>query len=53
MINIGLLGLGTVGQGIVEIISERQKELKDLTGSEIRLKKILVKEIVDLLNFGL
>lgn len=45
MINIGLLGLGTVGTGVVEILNKRQKELKDLTGKEIRIKKILVKDI--------
>lgn len=45
MINIGLLGLGTVGTGVVEILERRQKELKGLTGKEIRVKKILVKNI--------
>lgn len=36
MINIGLLGLGTVGTGIVEILEERCEKIK--------IKKILVKE---------
>lgn len=45
MINIGLLGLGTVGSGVVEILQQRKKELKHLTGKDIRLKKILVKDI--------
>ncbi|MFA5576584.1 MAG: homoserine dehydrogenase [Tissierellaceae bacterium] len=43
MINIGLLGLGTVGQGVIEIIDSSQKELSELVGQEIGIKKILVK----------
>lgn len=42
---IGLLGLGTVGTGVVEILEKRQEELKSLTGREIRIKNILVKNI--------
>lgn len=42
MINIGLLGLGTVGTGVVEILEERKDSLKLLTGKEIVIKKILV-----------
>lgn len=45
MINIGLLGLGTVGKGVVEILNKRQKELEDLTGRKVRVKKILVKNV--------
>lgn len=43
MINIGLLGLGTVGLGIVEILDKRKDELKAILGSELRIRKILVK----------
>ncbi len=45
MVNIGLLGLGTVGSGVVEILDKRRKELKGLTGQEIRIKKVLVKDL--------
>lgn len=45
MIGIGLLGLGTVGTGVVEILEKRQEELKSLIGKEIRIKKILVKNL--------
>lgn len=45
MINIGLLGFGTVGTGIVEILKNRQEQLCKLTGHEVRIKKILVKNI--------
>ncbi|SDZ23248.1 homoserine dehydrogenase [Proteiniborus ethanoligenes] len=45
MIGIGLLGLGTVGAGVVEILNKRQEELKALTGKDIEIKKVLVKDI--------
>ena len=45
MINIGLLGFGTVGTGVVEMLNTRQEELRRLIGSEIRIKKILVNDI--------
>lgn len=43
MINIGILGFGIVGTGVVEIIGERKEELKNLLGKEINVKKVLVK----------
>ncbi len=45
MINIGLLGLGTVGSGIVEIIQQRGAIIKETTGTGIRVNKVLVKNI--------
>lgn len=45
MINIGVLGLGTVGSGIVKIINTRKDILKQNTGHEINIKKILVKDL--------
>lgn len=45
MINIGLLGLGTVGIGVAEILNKRQDELKALTGKTVTIKKVLVKDI--------
>lgn len=45
MINIGLLGLGTVGSGVMEILNKRKDELKVTLGSELKVKKILVKDI--------
>lgn len=43
MINIGILGLGTVGTGVVEIVNSRKDELKTLLGRQVNIKKILVK----------
>ncbi|OLS01655.1 homoserine dehydrogenase [Tissierella creatinophila] len=45
MINIGLLGLGVVGTGVVEILEERQREISLLVGEEINIKKVLVKNV--------
>ena len=45
MINIGLLGLGTVGSGVVEIIQHRSAAIMETTGTDIRVKKVLVKNI--------
>jgi homoserine dehydrogenase len=45
MINIGLLGLGTVGIGVVQTINEKRKDLEQLTNKRINISKILVKDI--------
>ena len=44
-INVGLIGFGNVGSGLVKIIRERQSLLKEKTGSRIILKKICDKDI--------
>lgn len=45
MINIGILGFGTVGSGIVEILNKKGRVLKEKTGEDIYVKKVLVKNI--------
>lgn len=45
MIGIGLLGLGTVGTGVVEILNKRHEEFLKLTGEDIQIRKIMVKDI--------
>lgn len=45
MIRIGLMGLGTVGSGVCEIINKRKNSLKEVTGKEIEISKILVRDI--------
>ena len=45
MVKIGLLGLGTIGRGIVEIINERREYLKAATGVDLRIKTALVRDI--------
>lgn len=44
-INIGMLGLGTVGSGVVRIIEEHQEDLQRQIGSPVRLAKIAVRSI--------
>jgi len=45
MINIGLLGFGTVGQGVYRILQEKGDDLKALLGREIEIKSILVRDL--------
>ncbi len=44
LINLGLLGLGTVGTGIVEIINQNQAEIKPKAGSVLKITKALVRD---------
>lgn len=44
-ISIGLLGLGTVGSGVVQIINNHQDKLIHQVGCPVKVKKILVKNI--------
>lgn len=44
-IKIGLLGLGTVGTGVVRIIEKHQADLQRQTGSIIQVEKILIQNI--------
>ncbi len=47
-INIGLLGLGTVGNGVYSILKKRRKELKRLVDADIIVKSIAVKDLKEL-----
>jgi homoserine dehydrogenase len=44
-ISIGLLGLGTVGSGVVKIIENHQDKLTHQIGCPVKVKKILVKDL--------
>lgn len=44
-ISIGLLGLGTVGSGVITIIENHQDKLMHQVGCPIKVKKVLVKEL--------
>lgn len=44
-ISIGLLGLGTVGSGVVQIIESHQDKLMHQIGCPIQIKKILVNDL--------
>lgn len=43
MINIGLLGFGTVAGAFYDLVEENKETLEKLTGQEIKFKKILVR----------
>nr|WP_053360456.1 homoserine dehydrogenase [Bacillus sp. FJAT-27251] len=44
-ISIGLLGLGTVGSGVIKIIENHQDKLMHQVGCPIQVKKVLVQEL--------
>jgi homoserine dehydrogenase len=44
-IQVGLLGFGTVGTGILRIIQQHQEDLVHQTGCKIQVKKVLVQSI--------
>jgi homoserine dehydrogenase len=49
-INIGIIGFGNVGSGVVKILRDRKKLLSEKTGSEIKIKKICDKDILSKRN---
>lgn len=44
-VKVGLLGLGTVGTGVVRIVQGHQEDLQSQVGSPLSIAKILVKDI--------
>lgn len=44
-VKVGLLGLGTVGTGVVRIVEGHQDDLRSQVGSPIVIEKVLVKNI--------
>ncbi len=44
-INIGLLGLGTVGTGVFRLIEQHQDDLQKQTGCKISVQKILIQNV--------
>jgi len=44
MIQVGLLGYGTVGGGVYNILTTKKEDIERKLGEEIQIKKILVKE---------
>lgn len=45
MVKIGLLGLGNVGSGVIKILQENINKIRDYTGTNIVVEKILVRDI--------
>lgn len=44
-IKVGLLGLGTVGTGVVRIVERHQEDLQRQTGLSIKIAKVLVQNV--------
>jgi homoserine dehydrogenase len=44
-INIGLLGLGTVGSGVVTIVENHQDRLRHQIGCPVKISKVLVRNL--------
>ncbi|MDG5787455.1 homoserine dehydrogenase [Evansella sp. AB-P1] len=44
-VSVGLLGLGTVGSGVVQIIDQHQDKLMHQVGCEVKVRKILVNDL--------
>ncbi|WP_029421018.1 homoserine dehydrogenase [Alicyclobacillus macrosporangiidus] len=45
IVEVGLLGCGTVGSGVVELMNRRQSKIADMTGLRPVIKKILVRQV--------
>ncbi|WP_419795776.1 homoserine dehydrogenase [Staphylococcus equorum] len=43
-LNVALLGLGTVGSGVVKIIEENRKQIKETMNKDINIRHILVRD---------
>ncbi len=52
-VNIAVLGLGTVGQGVIMLLKKQKEEMKKATGCEICLKRCLEKFITKKLDVEL
>ncbi|MFD1672934.1 homoserine dehydrogenase [Agrilactobacillus yilanensis] len=44
-IKIGMLGLGTVGSGVVQIIQEHQEKISQITGRHLEVKRVAVRNV--------
>lgn len=44
-INIGLIGFGTIGSGVVKVLTERRDSLKHMSGVDINLKYVCDKNL--------
>ncbi len=44
-INVGLLGFGTVGSGVAKIIDNHQQDLQHKLGVEVKITKVLVRDL--------
>lgn len=45
MLKIGILGLGTVGSGVVKILEKNSEKIKNKVGTDVKIEKILVRNL--------
>ncbi|SFL52052.1 homoserine dehydrogenase [Halanaerobium salsuginis] len=45
MLKIGILGLGTVGSGVVKILEKNEENIKNKVGAKLKIEKILVNNL--------
>ena len=45
IIKVGLLGMGTVGSGVLKILEMNKEQIKNRAGAAIEVKKILVRDL--------
>ncbi len=45
IINVGLLGMGTVGKGVYRILKENRAVIEQRVGAAIEIKKVLVRDV--------
>lgn len=53
MINVALLGCGTVGSGVVKLLNKNREAIAKKTGSDIRIVKVLEKDLEKCFRLGL
>ncbi|MBB2479435.1 homoserine dehydrogenase [Bacillus sp. APMAM] len=44
-VSVGILGFGTVGTGVVHLLTQEQEKLQQQSGSNIHIEKVLVRDI--------
>lgn len=42
-VQVGMLGLGTVGSGVLQMIQNNEDKVANVTGRQLNVKKVLVK----------
>jgi homoserine dehydrogenase len=53
MLKVGILGLGTVGGGVIKILRERSRDFKNIVGEEIQLVKVMSRRDHRLAELGI
>jgi homoserine dehydrogenase len=52
MLNIGLLGCGTVGSGVVKLLQKNTETIAKRAGTEIAIKKVLERDVAKCIEAG-